>query len=33
VNDAVTEHGAVRSNHLGNGQRRGDLHGGDAGFF
>lgn len=33
VNDAVAEHDSVGADHFGNGQRRGDLHGGDAGFF
>jgi len=33
VDDAVAEHGAVGADHLGDGQRRGDLHRGDAGFL
>ena len=33
MHDAVTEHGSVGPDHLGDGQGGGDLHGGDAGFF
>ena len=33
VDDAVTEHGSIGTDHFGDGQGRGDLHGRDAGFF
>jgi len=33
VDDAVTEHSAIGADHFGDRQSRGDLHGGDAGFF
>jgi hypothetical protein len=29
MDNAVTEHQPIRANHLGNGERRGNLHGGD----
>jgi hypothetical protein len=33
MNDAVTEHDAVGSHHFRDRQRRGDLHGRNAGLF
>ena len=33
VDNAVAEHRPVGADHLGDGQRRSDLHGWDAGFF
>ena len=33
MNNAVTEHQSIRADHLGDGQRRSNLHGGDTRLF
>ena len=33
MNNAVTEHQPIRADHLGDGQRRSNLHGGDTRLF